>query len=253
LLVTRRTYKNPPIEEALCEFHFVPGTEWDMGIPFLFRERVRSVYPGKSREHSVLKAGLRAGEPGVPPSLMLEQGLGRIQFPNPDGTEMTAIGRDVLSVHVMRPYPGWEKFQPRIADALTAYVATAKPKGVSRIGVRYINKVVIKASGRVQLNEFFASPPSGPPGFPGALVSVMDRHEYLYDDNQTKAVVTFSSASAPKDLLAFLLDIDLIREWPTEPLAIEAVMKAVGDLRESERMLFESLITDRTREVFDAT
>jgi uncharacterized protein (TIGR04255 family) len=75
----------------------------------------------------------------------------------------------------------------------------------------------------------------------------------LYDDNQTKAVVTFSSASAPKDLLAFLLDIDLIREWPTEPLAIEAVMKAVGDLRESERMLFESLITDRTREVFDAT
>ena len=29
----RRRYRNPPIEEALCEFYFDPSEEWDLTIP----------------------------------------------------------------------------------------------------------------------------------------------------------------------------------------------------------------------------
>ena len=29
----RRRYRNPPIEEALCEFRFKPGRDWDLTIP----------------------------------------------------------------------------------------------------------------------------------------------------------------------------------------------------------------------------
>ncbi len=36
----RRRYRNPPIEEALCEFRYPPGQEWDLTIPCKFYLRL---------------------------------------------------------------------------------------------------------------------------------------------------------------------------------------------------------------------
>lgn len=44
---TRRRYRNPPIEEALCEFYFDPSEEWDLTIP----GKLRSFY--RKREFRV--------------------------------------------------------------------------------------------------------------------------------------------------------------------------------------------------------
>jgi hypothetical protein len=45
---TRRQYKNPPIEEALAEFRFVPRQEWDLTIPGKIHQHpnIRDAYRG---------------------------------------------------------------------------------------------------------------------------------------------------------------------------------------------------------------
>ena len=40
-------YKNPPIEEALCEFRFKPGQDWDFTIPGKLQTEFGDEYTGK--------------------------------------------------------------------------------------------------------------------------------------------------------------------------------------------------------------
>lgn len=252
--MTRRIYKNPPIEEALCEIHFASTRDWDMTIPFLFREKIKHLYSGKTREQNLLRAGLQADLSGMAPTLMLEQGFGKIQFLSEDEKQIVGVGKNLISVHVIRPYPGWEHFEQRILEVLGAYIDAVHPSGVTKLGLRYINKIEIKASGPIDLAKYFVSPPWGPTELAGKLVNFIDRHEYVYNDNPITAVMTFGSVQAPKDVQAFLLDIDLIWQWTAEPLPPPTeIMQKINDLRTRERVLFESLITDVTREVFDAT
>ena len=65
------------------------------------------------------------------------------------------------SVHMLRPYKGWETFRPQIQQALDAYSRIAEPEGITRIGLRYINKITIKEPHN-DLSPYFSIPPRFP-------------------------------------------------------------------------------------------
>ena len=62
----RRRYRNPPIEEALCEFRFLPGQEWDLTIPGKLHVILGEEYNGKPQEQKLVDIALNA-EGGQPP------------------------------------------------------------------------------------------------------------------------------------------------------------------------------------------
>ena len=122
-------YENPPIEEALVEFHFVPGQEWDLTIPGKLHEHadIKRQYLGKPRTQQSWEAAFKTGSDQLP-NLAVRQGLGRIQLVDRDERCLISLGPDVLSVNTLRPYDGWERFRPRIEVALDAYFQVAQPK-----------------------------------------------------------------------------------------------------------------------------
>ena len=81
----RRRYGNPPIEEALVEFRFAPGQEWDLTIPGKLHqhELIGAEYSGKPRQQNTIEAALQTG-PQQQPSLSL-QSMDRLQPLNEDG------------------------------------------------------------------------------------------------------------------------------------------------------------------------
>ena len=245
----RRKYKNPPIEEALVEFRFVPRHEWDLTIPGMLHEHaaLKDNYPGKPRQQRVVEAAL-LNVPQKPPSIAVREGVGRIQLVSEDGKRLVSLGPDVLSINVLRPYDNWENFRPRIAAALNAYRDIANPKAVSRVGVRYINKVVLPGK-EMELGNYFLCRLSSGPGLPNQMAGFMSRVEYVYDDG-VKLLLTQASVEAPEGISAFLLDLDTVRE--RIEVSLEDVMEIVDDLHEKEGLAFEATITDKAREVFDA-
>jgi uncharacterized protein (TIGR04255 family) len=249
----RRVYKYPPIEEALCEFRFVNDAEWDPMLPLVFRDQIKESYPGKPVQRTPLEANLRAGSDQAGASFLLKQELGRIQFPSEDGKALVSIGPNVLSAHMLRPYQRWEEFRPRIEEALSKYSSTLPCDGVRRIGLRYINKIEIENAGSLDLNKYFTVPPMSPQGFPTRITSFITRTEHIYDDEPIKLILTFTDTSAKEGYAAFLLDLDLVWEFGDNPIPAEEAMNRVDTLRERERDAFEQLITDNSREMFDAT
>ena len=254
LKVSVHQYQNPPILEAVCEVWFAPANEeWNISYPWLFYERVKSIYTGAPKEQKLVR--LEPPPTGLPeketsPFTVVEQS--KTLFSLADDTALVAIGPNVLSTHVKRPYPGWDVFRGRIAEALTEYIGVANPTGVRKIGLRYINQVTI-AEPQPNVADYFTTPPANV--LPGELTTdnFLSRSEYLYQDEPIRIVISFARTDAPPAVSAYLLDIDLVWQWPAGPLPIESVMAKIDELRRRERIIFERLITDRARGLFDAT
>ena len=252
----RRRYRNPPIEEAVCEFRFQPDQDWNLTIPGKLHVELGEEYNGKPQEQKVVNVTLDSKE-GRPPSLSYGEGLAKTHLVTPDGTRQIGVGKNLLSVHMMRPYQsplcsdksGWDEFLTRIQRALHAYWNVVDPKGVNKVGIRYINKIVIPRE-TVRVEEYLKCALPDVDGLPDWLSNFMSRVEYFYEDG-VRLVLSQGTTNAPGAHVGFLLDLDVIWET-TEPVVLEKALVIAGDLRAREREAFETVITDKARELFDA-
>ncbi len=187
----RRRYRNPPVEEALVEFRFVPGQGWDPTLP------------GKLHQHAAIKS----------------------------------------------VYTGKPRTQKIVEAALEADAEVAEPGGVLRVGVRYINKIVLPDQ-EVELKTWFRCGPPTVPELPGKIAGFVSRVEFLYPD-AVKLLLTQASIDTPEEPSAFLLDLDVLWDGGEAQLP-DAIMTVVDDLHERVGSAFEAIITDAAREIFDA-
>lgn len=253
-MTQRRQYKNSPIEEALCEFRFEPSQEWDLTIPGRLHVELKEEYSGKPQGRKVVGVSLNA-EQGQQAKLSYSEEL-KVQLVTQDDKRMVAIGQDVLSIHMLRPYQGpqrpdhsgWDEFQDRIKKALAVYWDVVQPKGVLRVGIRYINKIAIPKEEGVASYLKCALPDVE--GLPRHLNNFLSRVNYVYDDG-VRLVLAQRSLNTLLNQVEFLLDIDVIWE-DTEPVGKDEALAKANYLRDREREAFEAVITDKARELFDA-
>ena len=252
----RIRYKNPPIEEAVCELRFKPGQDWNLTIPGKLQSALGDEYTGKPQEQRVIGFGLEQ-QGDNPPSIRFGEGLERVQLVTEAGKRMVGVGQDLISIHMLHPYhdpsypepSGWSEFYCRIKEALKAYYKVAEPIGVFHIGVRYINKIVIP-NNSVEAGGFLKCALPVINELPDKLVSSMSRVEYAYDDD-VHLVLSQGSSEIGTSPASLLLDIDVM--WRTDSSIAESeVLAKITDLHEREKEVFEAVITDNTRGLFDA-
>lgn len=240
----RQSYRHPPIEEAIVEFRFVSGQEWDPTISGKLHQRLADVYSGKPRPQKVLEAELQA-VPGKATNFAWREAT-RVQLVDSIEKRIVSVGEDVLSVSTLRPYDGWEHFRPRIEAVLDAYLSVTNAEGIRRLGHRYINKIVLPTD--AVLPEYFRCGPPNIPELPDHVTSFLNRTEYKLGES-TALLVSFTNV--PSEPATFLLDLDVAWQSP-EPLSVTDAMAMLDQLHEHGTSAFEALITDRTREVIDA-
>ena len=255
-MTERRRYRNPPIEEALCEFRFKPSQDWDLTIPGKLHTELGSNYSGKPRQQRVVEVGLEIKE-GTPSGLQHKEALDRVQLVTENESRIVAVGPDVLSVHMLRPYQdvsdpqrsGWDEFRPRLEEALNAYWTVAQPEGINRIGIRYINKIEFPHP-RVTLTSYLNCVLPTVAGLPRSMDGFFSRAEFSYDDG-IRLVLSQGTVPDTTTNLSFVIDLDVI--WETNrAIPAETALTKADDLRNRERSAFEAVITDKARELFDA-
>lgn len=242
-----RKYRNPPVVEALCELFF-EGSKWDETVPGLFYERIKDRFPEKEQReahqaHVALSPSgeAMAGVRRLPP---------RLQFLTADKRRLIQLEQDLLVVNQLPPYPHFEDWQPEIRRALTAYTGLAAPSGVKRLGVRYINRIVIP-SAPVSLEDYFTVYPSLPKDMGNALEGFLVRFELPRQRENHTVLVTLAAAPAEKPgEVSLLLDLyDMYQ--PPEPIALDDVDHQVQVAHDNVQAAFEGSITDKLRELFD--
>ena len=145
-----RKYKNPPVIEAVCEFRFEPGSPWDLAVPGLVYEQVRDTFP-KRRAIRDVQFGLKQLDAGLEQEVKTTE---RVRFLREDEKAFMQVGPDQVAIHHLKPYPSWLKFRPLIDKGFSAYRKAVSPKGIQRIGLRYINRIEISGK-EVDLEDNF--------------------------------------------------------------------------------------------------
>lgn len=255
-MIQRRHYKNPPVEEAICEFRFKPREDWDLTIPGKLQMELGDSYSGKPREQKTAQVGLDFQGEGRP-NLRYDEGIARFQLVTKNGKRMVGIGPGTLNVHMLRPYQtssdhesgGWNEFKVRISEALDAYWNILKPEGVLWVSLRYINKIIISQTG-IRIEDYLRNVSFEVPELPENYSSYMSRIEYFYSD-RVRLILSQGTISGSSESAGLLLDLDVIRE-SREPIQREAAIGKMDDLHVRVSEAFEAVITDKAREIFDA-
>lgn len=241
-----RRYRNPPIVEALCEFRFDPGSPWDLAIPGLVYEKVRKSF-GKRRLVKALEASISGGPEGIEQQVRTTD---RMQFLRDDEKALIQVGPHLLAVNHLKPYPTWQEFLPLIRQGFDAYLEVANPKGIERIGVRYINRIEFPSE-RIELEEYFEFRPFVGPNLPQDFGSFIVGIQVPYENSRDSLRLQIASAAVKiPDTVAVMLDLDYFLAQPGQ-VRSDNVFEWVEVAHSRVEEAFEACITDRLRQMFE--
>lgn len=242
-----RTYKKPPVVEAVCEFRFEASQPWDWTIPGLIYDRIKSEFP-KKRQQNVLEVAMQPGEGKI--SQEVKAGIAKMQFLREDETALVQIGPDLLAVNHLRPYPAWPTFKTLILKQLQIYREVANPKSLKRIGLRYINRIDMRETD-FTVEEYFRALPNLPDPVPNIFASFMVRIEVPYEDIKSRLTFVFGTPPVKAEKPSFMLDLDMFVLGKDAP-QLDQVSDWTEAAHERVEKAFEGTFTDKTRrEIFE--
>lgn len=250
----RRQYLNPPIKEAACEFHFESEQDWDPLLPGRLQQALNDDYTGRAREERSLSVKFDAYGNERPEV----NEMAKIQLVTENRTRRVGVGRDVLSIHMLRPYQdpgetediGWEEFRERISRALSAYWDVAKPSGVQRIGIRYANEITIPKQ-EATVSDYIRDALPRLQGDLFDLAGFSCQVAYLYEDG-AYLFVRQQTLEPIGGHVRILLDLHVVWKSDDKLVSQDDALAKAEDLRDRERVAFEAFITDESRKLFDA-
>lgn len=236
-------YRKPPITEAAIEFRFTKNVD---------REMIEKAQRRFSKDYSVAKEvkEFQVAVQFATSSSNVQASYGGMQLWSAEGADLVWLRPSGLVVSRLSPYVGWETFRSKAFDAWAKWrKATGKSRLISRLGLRYINRIDIPVneSERIRLEDYLGI---------GPLFPDPDQ-EFISYTLQTQLplgegyVATINTGSAPPALinhLSFLLDIDVGRE--DVPQSDEEVWSMIELMRQKKNSVFEGFLTAKTRELF---
>jgi uncharacterized protein (TIGR04255 family) len=240
-----RKYKNASLVEAVCESRLSQDTNWDLTVPGRFYERVKDTVPYReqrvvpefdlSQGPQVLQQTIRASE--------------RVLMISEDRKTVIQLGPRVLAINVLQPYPSWPDFKARIEKAWNHLRELVQPRGLERIGLRYINRVDFGVPD-VRLEDYFDLYPFVGSRLPQRLASFVVMTEFAYHDNRDRLRAQLMPGVAGQGKPSIYLDLDYFTIGPGK-VEVPDVLTWVQEAHLRVEEVFEGCITDRLRAMFE--
>ena len=187
---------------------------------------------------------------GAAPRLSSQElGLQGYRFRSTDGLEIATFKQDGFSFSRLKPYTRWEHVFSEAKRLWKVYRSAAGAEEVSRIALRYINRISLPLP-IADFTRYLTAPPAIPPRAPQVITSSLFRAILLEPQsgvitNLTEVVEGHSEAGS----LPFILDIDayIMKGMNPDSPEIESSFNA---LREMKNRVFFASLTDQTIEMF---
>lgn len=255
----------------------LPTSDWDIPDP---------VKVGRHYDHAPITEAILELQCVVPSDVSLEQ-LAHVADPaqfSPSGTAVMVTGRVTVGPqgiqgdtsgeaigHLLRradglriiqsrlngfaysalaPYDRWETFSAEAWEHWNNYRQVAKPIKVTRIGVRYVNRIDIPDPG-IEIKDYLRTAVDVSPYLPQSIAGYF--LQVVVPLSRFNAIATIVSTIVPpptENQTSLVIDIDT---WRSVDISLvdtggdEEITSALGTLRQAKNYAFEACITDATR------
>jgi len=241
------TYKRPPIIEAAIEIRFSDQLS-EKEVDKLAKQ-LKPLYPLETPEIG-LEVMLHMSS-GVTQSLNKETKLGyKLQKDNFEELLLIHIGK--VAVLRQAPYPNWDTFLESFKTVWSALYKTSGFRKISRIGLRYINRIDVPISDNtdlINISDFLTIGIDCPEKLhlDGYQASMLINS---YSGNIGVSIRTATVASPLANHASILLDQDLFVEVDL-PQKSDGIIEKLNEMRVIKNDIFESTITDKSRALFN--
>jgi len=165
-----------------------------------------------------------------------------------DGRQVVQGRLDGFTFSRMRPYQSWDALREDARRLWTTYCANLQLRRVTRVAVRYINRIeLLKPVGR--LDQYFVTRPETGDEVPQDVSGLFMRLVMPVAQPRATAIVTLASQPEEGDRQPFLLDIDVFVEQPFDPNDTE-IWQLLDLLRGVKNSIFFGSITERALGMF---
>jgi uncharacterized protein (TIGR04255 family) len=241
-------YKNPPLIEVVCEFRFQESRPWDLVFSGLIFDKVRSKFPISSQRNDFefLLNNQESQQTVVQRAISI--------FSREDERALIQISPNLLSVNHLKPYPTWPIFKEMIKEVFHTYVNIVNPMGITRIGLRYINRIEIPygEDQSLKIEDYLTVYPKTPIEIPDTFTSWGQRVEVPFKSPEGLLILQTANVrenNVPNSAV-FLVDLDFVT-FPDSNIslknALDWIQKAHDEVIEKT---FENCITEKTRLYF---
>jgi uncharacterized protein (TIGR04255 family) len=147
-------------------------------------------------------------------------------------------------------YDDWHTFSTEAKELWERYVSLAKPSRVTRVALRYINRIQIPWPFK-DFEEYFLTVPRVAPAIDKGLSGYLMQLQLPQSDSITAVVTQVAEPITPETSTASIVfDIDVFQTQEHDPLS-GSVWELCERLRNIKNSIFFESITPRTRELFE--
>jgi uncharacterized protein (TIGR04255 family) len=240
------TLSRAPITEALIDIRVQLPSEVNLDTLRNFHTFVASRFP-KAEERRSVEAQIRLDDSGAHMNSTP---------PQPDGFVLTSeveptrvqVRLDGFTMSRLQPYTRWTIFSADARDLWERYKDIARPTKVTRLAVRYINRLELKP-GR-DLRDYILTVPDIAPEVPQMLPDYFMR---LVIPRDTGSIAVVSQGTVPRGPKAttfpIVFDIDVFRPVDLSSDASE-IWSIMEELRMYKNLIFFKSLTPTFLEEF---
>ena len=244
-------WKNPPILEALLDIRVTLPASVEASALQAFSDGLKERFPVEQPLNTV-QFGFE-GQPGQPPIFQAPTSdTHGYRFQSEDGYKVVQVHRGGFTFSRVGNYETWADFSQEAHGLWQRYLALAEPEAVTRLGLRYINRIRIPMNGgAIDFKDYLLTTPEIAPDVPQELAGFFMHLVIPSADRASFAnLIQMMEPTVPgTDTLSLIFDIDVFKMEMFEPRS-ETLWQAFGTLRDFKNQIFYGSITDKTRGLF---
>lgn len=243
-------YSRAPIAEAVIDLNVSFGEMPSIDGIEQFARRFKVDFPQMQRINALSMAVGQDGESGAVSSNTSSSPLG-VRMTNAKGDRVLQVRRQGFSYSHLHPYSEWATFSAEMKPLWQRYVEEFGPKSVTRLAVRYINRIAVPLG--VDLDSYLNVTPRRftdiCPDVEGYFLQLVLPQRDLGEDWRAIINTGLEAALSP-DVMSVLLDIDL---FCTMTVAVDedAIWNVLNQLRDRKNEIFEAAITNEVRRMIE--
>lgn len=243
-------FPRAPIVESVIDIRSMPSVSLDEAT---IREAVSQQLPDYNyldTQHETVHEVKFSPEGGIEPRV-LDPVLMGFRFQHKDQPQIVKFNKDGFVFSRLEPYVSWEDFVQESLGLWALYIELTKPEEVNRIGLRFINRILMP-TGESLFEEYLQPAPSAPNGFDVPFYNYMHKDTlsvpgHQYSINLIKAI----EPPRPDEGVGvgLILDIDVFTLQGVR-LHRESVVQCLHEMRWLKNKVFFGSITKKAQESF---
>lgn len=238
---------NAPITEALIDLRVQLPEGFKLSELEAFCGEVHQEYPTKMHRKSWTGL-IRVSGGGRPEIENSEPKTDGFVLKSESGLQVVQARMDGFTFSRLQPYETWEKLRDEARRLWALYVRITDPQCVTRIAVRYVNKINLPIED--DFTTYLTTGVQISPELPQAMSGLFLRCEVPFDNPKAQTIITqtLGEPSGEMDSVPYVFDIDVYR-MGSPCIDLLQLWNEFDELRDVKNQVFFGSITKATVEM----